>query len=147
LRRGNSGSDEMKIQTQMLIFILATATNTFAWTIGDKGRVNGPSIHTTYFLTPNNQAFPIAAQAYMGTWVNGNCQPGTTLYNLGFENLQTGDFVDIDAFQLKAVMGGGYSCMTIFYNRQQPVNESFQLVWDGYNYITTLPAQTEIQLL
>lgn len=136
-----------KIHTQLLILILIASSNASAWTIGAKGRVNGPVIHTTFFLTPNNQAFSIAAQAYMGTWVNGNCQPSTTLYNLGYENLQTGDFVDIDAFQLKAVMGGGYSCMTIFYNRQQPVNESFQLVWDGYNYVTTTPTQFEIQLL
>lgn len=129
-----------------MLLLLAIGTG-HAWTIGAKGRVNGPAIHTTFFLTPNNQSFLISAQAYMGSWVNGNCQQGSALVSIGADNLQTGDFVDIDAFELKGVMGGGYSCMTIYYNQKQFVTETFQLVWDGYNYTTTNPSQFEIQLL
>jgi hypothetical protein len=120
---------------------------THAWTIGTKGRVNGPSIHTSYFLTPNNQSFIVHANAFAGTWANGICQQGTTLYDLGNENLATGDIIDIDAFQLKAIMGGGYACLTIYYYSKQLVIETMQLNWDGFNYTMSLPAQSEITIL
>jgi hypothetical protein len=118
-----------------------------SYSIGTKGRVNGPAIHTTYFLTPNNQAFDVRAQAYVGTWVNGVCQQNSALFALGTERLQTGDFVDIDAFELKSVVGGDYSCMTIFYTYTQLVNESFQLNWDGFNYTASTPMQDEVTIL
>ncbi|RDI40061.1 hypothetical protein [Aquicella lusitana] len=117
-----------------------------AWNIGAKGRAIGPVIHTTYFLTPNNGAFPVRATAYVGTFLNGTCQY-SAIYNIGSDLLQTGNFVDIDAFQLKSVVGGGYSCMTIYYSYRQQVIETFQLVWDGINYINSNPATAEVTIL
>lgn len=116
-----------------------------AWNIGQKGRVTGPSIHTTYFLTPNNAMFLVSAKAYVGEYVNGNCQY-TAIYDIGTENLKTGDFIDIDAFQLKSVIGGGYGCMSIYYTYKQLVIETFQLEWDGVNYNGTIPATAEVTI-
>lgn len=117
-----------------------------AWSIGSKGRVNGPAIHTTYFLTTNNASFPVSATALVGSWLNGYCDYRAT-YPIGSDSLQTGDFVDIDAFQLKAIVGNGYSCMSIYYTYKQLVIESFQLFWDGINYSTSFPPVTEVTIL
>jgi hypothetical protein len=134
--------------TWVFAILIAAMNSSYAsYSVAAKGRVTGPAIHTTYFLSPNNQPFDVRAQAYMGSWINGVCQQNTALFSLGTERLQTGDFIDIDAFELKSVMGGGYSCMTIFYTYQQIVNESFQLTWDGFNYTATTPMQDEITIL
>lgn len=132
--------------TLLFVLTLMVLNSAHAWNIGNKGRVNGPSIHSTYFLTPNNSNFGVHAKALVGTWANNACQYSAT-YDIGAENLSTGDFVDIDAYQLKSVVGGGYSCMSIYYNYKQLVIESFQLVWDGFNYDTTVPATSEVTIL
>jgi hypothetical protein len=126
-----------------LIVIIQPA---YAWNIGSKGRVTGPVVHTTYFLTPNNQPFDVHAQAYVGTWANGSCQYNAQ-YDIGQDLLQTGNFVDIDAYQLKSVVGGGYSCMTIFYTYKTLVMETFQLTWDGINYTASIPTSVEVTIL
>lgn len=118
----------------------------FAFNIGAKGRSIGPTIHTAYFLTPNNQAFDVRAIAYVGTWANGQCQYQAQ-YDIGKENLKTGDFVDIDAYQLRSVVGGGYSCISIYYTYKQLVIETLQLVWDGTNYTNSTPAVDELTIL
>lgn len=117
-----------------------------AWNIGGKGRVTGPAIHTTYFLTPNNQSFPIQAQAYVGLFLNGVCVYNT-IYNMGTETFKTGEFFDIDAFALKAIIGTGYNCITIFYTYKQVVTETFQLFSDGFNYTVTNPPTAEVNIL
>lgn len=126
------------------LFMLINAS--YALSIGSKGRVNGPSIHTTYFITPNNSYFPIHAQAYVGKFINGTCQYNA-IYDLGNEMLKTGDFIDIDAFKLKSVIGVGYTCMTIFYTYKQIVLETFQLGTDGINYNASFPATSEVTIL
>ena len=116
-----------------------------ALTIGSKGRVSGPSIHTTYFLTPNNAPTPVQAKAYAGYFANGNCQYNA-IYDLGNEIVKTGDFIDIDAFLVKSIIGINYNCMSIYYTYKQLVIETFQLVFDGINYTTTLPITAEVTI-
>lgn len=116
------------------------------FTISQKGRVTGPAIHTTYFLTPNNQGFEVRATALVGKWNHGNCVYAAQV-EMGKDFLRTGDFVDLDAFRLKAIVGGGYSCLTIYYHYRQPVIDTVALIWDGSNYVTTLPASTEVTIL
>src|SRR5690606_18883219 len=129
----------------MAVYLLMTHAS-FAWNIGSKGRVNGPSIHSTYFTTPNNASFPVHAQAYVGSLVNGTCQYNAA-YDLGTEEIKTGDVIDIDAFRLKSIIGMGYSCMTIFYTLKQIVMETFQLNSDGINYVTASPATADISIM
>lgn len=130
----------------ILCYTLLLVSHTgLGWTISAKGRVNGPSIHTTYFLTPNNSTVPVHAYAYFGNFVNGMCAYSAT-YNLGIENIKTGDTVVIDAFQLKAVAGNNYSCATINYTVKQVAVETFLLEFNGFNYINTFPATSEINL-
>lgn len=117
-----------------------------AFNIASKGRVNGTAIHSTYFYTPNNAPFKVTAQAYVGNQVNGHCQY-TVAYDLGSEVLQTGDVIDIDGNQLKALAGGGYNCMSIFYRYRQVVRNSFSLFYDGINYSTTAPARDTVTIL
>jgi len=130
-----------------LFAVLVTVISSgYAWNIGSKGRVNGPSIHTTNFLTSNNAPFPVHAEAYVGFYVDGTCQYNA-VYDLGTDILQTGDVIDIDAFRLKAVIGTGYGCMTISYTYKQIVMETIQLNSDGINYITSNPATAEVTIL
>lgn len=117
-----------------------------AFSISQKGRVNGPSIHTTYFLTPNNQGFDVRATAVVGKWNQGNCVYGGQI-ELGQDFLRTGDFVDLDAFRLKSIVGGGYSCLTIYYHYRQPVIDTVALIWDGSNYVATVPSTSEVTIL
>jgi len=125
--------------------LLACTSESFAWNIGSKGSVIGPSIHTTYFLTPNNASFPVHAQAYVGTYVNGICNYAA-IYDIGTDNLKTGDYVDIDAFQLKSVIGTNYNCMTIYYTYKQLVMETFLLLFDGINYNNSAPTVSEVMI-
>lgn len=129
-----------------LLFAALLMHPLFAWNIGSKGRVTGPSIHTTYFLTPNNQAFPVHAQAYVGLFLNGGCVYNA-IYNIGFDTLKTGDTIDIDAFALKSLIGLGANCMTIYYTYRQVVIETFQITNDGINYINTNPPTAEVTIL
>ncbi len=119
---------------------------THAYTIAEKGRVSGPAIHTTYFLTPNNEGFEVRATALPGKWVGGTCVYSAQ-YNIGRSFLKTGDFVDLDAFRLKSIIGSGYSCLTIYYHYTQPVIDTVQLIWDGFNYSNTVPATSEVTVL
>lgn len=117
-----------------------------AWNTGGKGRTNGPTIHSTYFLTPNNQPFPIHAQTFVGTFTSGICVINAA-YDTGIEQFKTGDYFDLDAFQLKSIVGLGYNCVTIYYTYRQVVSETFQLFSDGINYTATNPAITEVNIL
>ena len=117
-----------------------------SFTIAEKGRVNGPSIHTTYFQTPNNSGFEVRATVLVGTWANGTCLYAGQ-YNIGQSFLKTGDFVDLDAFRLKAVAGGGYTCLSIFYHYRQQVVDTVMLDWDGFNYRVTIPATSQVTIL
>lgn len=128
------------------ILILITLNACYAWNIGSKGRVNGPSIHTTYFTTSNNGSFPVHAQAYVGLLVNGTCRY-SAVYDLGSEEIKTGDAVDIDAFRLKSIIGMGYTCMTMFYTSKQIVLETILLNSDGINYTLSVPATAEVNIL
>lgn len=135
-----------KLFIYFVLFGMCTLGVAYAWNIGSKGRVNGPAIHTTYFLTPNNQSFLVHAQAYVGTFMNGYCRYNT-VYDLGNEMIKTGDMIDIDAFRLRFVIAGGNSCMSIYYYYHQLVIENFKLIWDGFNYTSSIPFQNEITIL
>ena len=118
-----------------------------SWSIGSKVGVNGPIVHSTYFLTPNNAPAPVSAQAYVGAAIlNGNCQY-TAVYNLGTEVLNTGDTFYVDAYLLKNLINGGYTCMSVYYTYKQLVIDTFQLTYDGINYITSNPQTDEITIL
>lgn len=117
-----------------------------AWNIGRKIYVSGPVVHTTYFLTPNNASAPVTAQAYVGLYLNGVCQYNA-VYPIGKENLKTGDLISIDGYQLMALVGPNYNCMTIQYMGRQQVAETFQLLSDGINYVSSIPAQVEVAIL
>lgn len=130
----------------IVLLLMLIILDTHAFNIGTKGRYNANAIHTTYFLTPNNNLFPVKAQAYVGFWSNNYCRYNA-IYPIGTEQLRSGDFVDIDAFQLKSVVGAGYDCMTIYYTYRQLVMESFQLFWDGFNYKMSNPPVSEVNIL
>jgi hypothetical protein len=100
-----------------------------AWTIGSKGRINGQSVHTTYFLTPNNAPYPVHAIVYAGNVVNDRCVYNA-VYDIGVEMLKSGDFVDVSARQLQSAIGM-YGCVTIKYINKQIVLESYQLINNG----------------
>jgi hypothetical protein len=133
----------------VLLLGITLSLSADAWTVATMGRVNGPAIHATYFLTPDNRPVKVDAAAYLGIWTNGDCQQSTALYNLnerGPDVLQTGNFVDFDGFKLKAIMGGGYECIKVSYTATQLKQEIFLLVWDGFNYIHSLPQQSEVTI-
>lgn len=137
------------IKTKWMPFIIllaVTSTSSYSFNLAQKGRVSGMAIHTTYFLTPNNAAFDIQGTAMVGTWLNGTCVYASQV-NIGRDKLKSGDFVDLDAAQLKSLAGGGYSCVTFFYQYKQPVMDTMQLAWDGLNYTTTQPATSEVNIL
>lgn len=135
------------IKWTLLFFSLVLASqSSFAFNLAQKGRVSGTAIHTTYFLTPNNAAFDIKGTAMVGTWLNGSCVYASQI-NIGKDKLKSGDFVDLDAGQLKSLAGGGYSCVTFFYLYKRPVMDTMQLAWDGLNYTTTLPLTSEVNIL
>lgn len=138
----------MKNSTKWIyaILFLVLLQSAQAWNIGSKGRVNGPSIHSTYFTTPNNASYPVRAQAYVGMLVNGSCQYNA-VYDLGSEEIRTGDVIDFDAFRLKSTIGMGYTCMTIFYTLKQIVMETIELNSDGINYVSSDPATSEIAIM
>lgn len=131
--------------TLLFAAMLFADPSVHAWTIGSVGRVDGPSIHTTYFLTPNNAAFPVHAIAYAGTMVNGYCQYNA-VYDLGTDKLKSGDFVDIDGYLLKSVVGV-YGCLTVQYTYRQIAMETFQLIYNGVNYESSVPAVTQVTIL
>ena len=85
-------------------------------------------------------------QALLGFWLNGYCNYNA-IYPIGTNTLQTGDFIDIDAYELKSVVGGGYDCMSIYYTYKQLVIERFRLFWDGFNYTYSFPPLTEVTIL
>ena len=131
----------------LLFATLMIATHaSHGWNIGSKGKVVGPSIHTTYFLTTNNASYPVRADAYVGIYVNGYCEY-SAIYPIGREILKTGNYIDIDAFRLRSIINGGYSCMSIYYRQRQLVIETFQLIYDGINYIATIPQTSTVTLL
>jgi len=132
--------------TFLFAIIMLVIDSSHAWTIGSKGRVNGPSIHTTYFLTPNNASVKVHANMHVGVFANGMCAYNA-IYDLGTEILKTGDFIDIDALKLKSVIGTGYTCMSIYYYFKQLVIETFQLGFDGINYTATLSSTNEISII
>jgi hypothetical protein len=132
--------------TFFFAILMLVMEQSHSFTIAEKGRVNGPNIHSTYFLTPGNAGFDVRASALIGAWINNTCVY-TGQYELGQSFLKTGDFTDLDAFRMKAVTGGGYSCMTITYHYRQPVRDTFVLVWDGFNYTGTIPAVSEVTIL
>lgn len=137
----------MLIKWTLLFAILMMVINKSpAWNIGSKGRVAGPMIHSTYFLTPNNAQFKVQGRIFVGYLTNGVCNFATS-YNVGSDNIKTGDVVDIDAFALKSVVGGGYSCMTVFYTYQQTAMETIELFYDGVNYTRSIPEISQIQIL
>lgn len=135
----------MKWTFLFAVLMMLTQTG-HAYSIGSKGRMAGSTIHTTYFLTPNNASFMVHAQAYVGFLVNGSCHYAT-VYDIGSDTLQTGDTINIDGFALKSLIGGGYSCMTLSYTHQQTARETFQLYFDGINYQLSQPAMAEVVIL
>ena len=132
--------------TLVFAALMLAIKSSHSWNIGSKQRVNGPAIHATYFFTANNQFNQVRAQMYVGQWVNGTCQYAAQ-YQMGNEILRTGNYIEIDAYRLKSVIGAGYSCMTVFYTSHQLVMETFQLQTDGINYITTNPTTAEVSIL
>lgn len=132
--------------TLLYIAFVLTIRSGHAFTVADIGRVNGPSIHTTYFMTPNNQSFDVLATLYVGEYLNGTCVYSGQ-YDIGKSYVQTGDYVDFDANKLKSLVGSGYSCMTVYYYYTQPVVDTVKLVWDGFNYRTTIPVTSTVTVL
>ncbi len=118
-----------------------------SWNIGSKSRVNGSAIHSVYFITPDNAPIPVSAEAYVGVGeINGIC-PYTAVYQLGTETLKTGDTFYIDGNQLKNLISGGYTCMSIYYTYKQLIVDSFKLIFDGVNYINSTPSTDEVVIL
>lgn len=138
----------MPIKTIILLcaIVIGLPTSYASFNIATKGRVTGPAIHTTYFLTPSNGEFDVTAKAYVGHYINGVCVYNN-IFDMGTEHLATGDFIDFDAFKLRAVLGVNYNCMSIYYVYSQLVIDNFVLINDGINYIGSFPAKTEVTIL
>jgi hypothetical protein len=140
--------DQLMKWTLLFAALMMVDDFSHAFSIGSKGRANGPSIHTTYFLTPQNAQFPVKAQVLAGSWLNGYCIYQTTNpIAIGTELLKTGDFIDIDAYLLREIIGSGYDCLALYYTYNQLVIESFQILWDGFNYRASFPPLTEVSIL
>lgn len=133
------------VGVKILLCLLINASS-YGWNIGAKEHVNGPAIHSTYFLTPNNSLVKVYAKAYVGMYINGLCAY-SEIYDIGNEQLKTGDTINLDAFALKSLIGTQFSCMTIYYQHQQMVLETFQLISDGINYIATFPPTGQMTIL
>lgn len=128
------------------ILTLLSESSYASFNMAAKSRTVGPSIHTTYFLTPANAGFDVNAKAYLGKFINGICVYNA-IYDMGTEFLQTGDFIDFDAFKIKGIVGTTYNCMSVYYTYRQLVIENFLLVNDGRNYIYTIPPTSEVTIL
>ncbi|MFZ2314148.1 MAG: hypothetical protein WAW86_00620 [Gammaproteobacteria bacterium] len=143
----------MKRAYLILLLILVTSPIS-AWQVGSKNMMSSAAIHTTYFLTPNNQSITVRGTANVGYMNNGVCDysQGAT-YPLGQEVLRTGDNMYIDGYRLLAAIGNAYSCIQITYMSDpagkqvfQPVQEWFQLVWNGVNYVNSFPAVSQVTI-
>lgn len=132
-----------RLRSSVLMFFSAISLQSHAFNISAKQHVTGPAIHSTYFMTVNNRPENIKAKAYAGQYINGICDYNA-VYDLGHEQLKTGDTVYIDAFALKLLIGTQFTCMSIYYNNQQVSIESFQLISDGINYIATFPPTAQL---
>lgn len=128
-----------------IFFLLFTINTVYAFSIATKNSINGFLIHSTSFITPNNQPVSVQAKVFVGNYVNGYCQIARS-YDIGNDALQTGDFINVDALKLESLVGGGYSCMSIFYTGKQTVWETFQLIYDGVNYNTSNPPSTQVTI-
>ncbi len=117
-----------------------------AYTFASLGQVSGPAIHTTYFFTMNNQPNLVRARAYVGHWANGACIYAGQ-YDMGLATLKTGNQLYFDANKLTSIVGGGYSCVTISYFFKQPVQDTYQLLWNGTSYTNTVPATSDVTIL
>lgn len=131
----------LRITSFLLAFLFFPMA--FAWNIGSKEHVTGPMIHSTYFVTTNNERIKVHAKAYAGKYINGLCLYNN-IYDIGNEQLKTGDTIRIDAYALKSLIGNQFDCMSIYYYGQQIVLETFQLITDGVNYIGTFPSQMAV---
>lgn len=129
----------------LLLTVCCLPITIHAWTIGSKLNTTGPSIHITYFLTPNNAKVLVKAEAYLGLYLSGTCAYSSR-YDIGEEEIKTGDYIKIDAFALKALIGNGYNCMSMFYTYKQRIIETFLLIFDQGNYITTYPNFQQINI-
>lgn len=145
----------MKWTLLFALLMLELNSSRAGWSIGAKAQINGPIVHSIYFITPNNAPVSVTAQAYVGTSVpttntgtsvNSNC-PYTAVYQLGTEILKTGDVFYVDAYQLKNLINGGYNCISIYYTYQQLVIDNFQLLYDGFNYVSSYPSREEVVIL
>lgn len=131
-------------------FIFATlmilVNPTHAWNVASKSVANGPVIHATYFLTPNNENVKVHAQGYVGSFLNGICRY-YAIYDLGDEMVKTGDIIYYDGIRLKSLITTAFNCMTVYYTYQQIVNETFKLQTDGINFVTSFPEKSEMSIL
>lgn len=139
---------------RLLLILILFPVITQAWQIGTKNRMSSAPIHATYFLTPNNQLTPIRGVANVGYMNNGICDysQGTT-YSLGQELVKTGDQLYVDAYRLLAVIGNAYTCIQITYTNAenakqvfQPMQEWFELIWNGSNYVNSFPAISQVTI-
>lgn len=128
------------------LFLVLHQSIGWTFVIAQKQRVLGPAIHSTYFMTPNNNEVEVAARAQVGQFVNGSCQY-STVYDLGKEKLKTGDNIDYDAFAIKRLIGNQYTCMNIQYIYRQTIKETFLLMFDGINYSATYPQTSQVSIL
>lgn len=135
-----------KFLWRLLLTLPFFCTNAWAFNIASKWQTTGPVIHTTFFITPGNDLVDLKAQAYVGTLNNGNCVYAD-IFNMGAEKVQTGDFIDYDAFKIKSLLGTSYDCMTVYYTVNQFVFETFSLFFDGFNYYDTYPENRELRLM
>ncbi len=143
----------MKLASLLLVIGLCPAL-ALAWQIGAKNRMSSAPIHSTYFLTPNNQPIQIRGIANMGYMNNGICDYSQgSSYSLGQVLVRTGDQIYIDAYRLLAMAGNAYTCIQITYTNAentkqvfQPMQEWFQLVWNGMNYVNSFPAISQVTI-
>lgn len=130
----------------VFVLSLRAGHTTYAYTFASLGQVNGPAIHTTYLFTTNNAEALVRAKAYVGHWANGVCLYANQ-YDMGVTRLKTGNQLYLDASKLQSIVGNGYTCMTVSYFYQQPVLDTYQLLWSGTAYTGTLPATSQVTAL
>lgn len=104
-------------------------------------------LHVFNITTPKDQIVEVANSAKFGKWSSGSCQYTKTA-EIGTLRLKTGDVLGISSDFIKYYAGDGVTCATFIFTYQQPVQDTFQLIWDAKanKYTQSIPASSQVNI-
>lgn len=129
----------------LLVLLTSMHAAHASFSLATKNRATGPLVHATFFLTPNNNPIKVSAKAYVGKFNNGRCLYNE-IYDMGTEEIASGDLIEYDAIKLKFIIGLSYNCVSVYYTAEQLVIDTFILVNNGFIYTTSIPRTTEVTI-